>query len=72
MTSYYQVCVGYNTHTSGLTLDEAYEMVAHLNNTFPHKQFFISPDYDYEDRIKEEERVYNNNAVDGWEDLFSY
>jgi len=72
MKPYYQVCERHNTHTSGLTLDQAYEMVADLNNTFPHKQFFISPDYDYEDRLKEEQRVYNNNAVDGWEDLFNY
>lgn len=72
MATYYQVCEGYNTHTNGLDLEDAQQMADHLNNIFPHKQFFISPDYDYEDRLKQEERVYNDNAVDGWEDLYNY
>jgi hypothetical protein len=72
MSTYYQIFEGCYTHTNGLDLDTAYEILEQLTNTFPHKEFYISPDYDYEDRLKEEERVYNNNAVDGWEDLFNY
>ena len=72
MATYYQVCVGHNTHTNGLDLETAQEIADDLNETFPHKQFYISPDYDYEDRLKREDRIYNECAVDGWKDLFNY
>ncbi len=72
MTAYYQIFEGCYTHTSGLDLETAYETLGQLTITFPHKEFYMSPDYDYEERLKEEGRVYNNNAVDGWEDLFNY
>lgn len=56
---------GWNVHTDDLDKDEASDLQDHLNSTFPIAHFFVEP---YE-HVVEEERHYNENAVDGWEDM---
>ena len=55
-------------HTTRLTYKEALELSNHLQECFD-DQYEIHPCYDEEP--KEPKRYYNNNAVDGWEDMFS-
>jgi len=53
-------------HTDGLTSDDADELYNRLRRLFPDDSFYV------ESYIPEEteERHYNENAVDGWEDMF--
>lgn len=56
-------------HTTQLNHSDAVELVAELEEMFPNEQYSIWPDEYIESK---EVRHYNNNAVDGWEDLYSY
>ena len=56
-------------HTTQLNHSDAVELVAELEEMFPNEQYSIWPDEYIESK---EIRHYNNNAVDGWEDLYSY
>jgi len=56
-------------HTTQLNHSDAVELVAELTEMFPNEQYSIWPDEYIESK---EIRHYNNNAVDGWEDLYSY
>lgn len=54
-------------HTTQLSLDEANELLADLEGMFPDEQYSIWTDEYVEPK---EVRYSNNNAVDGWEDMF--
>ena len=56
-------------HTTQLSYSEAFELINELEKMFPNEQYSI-----WSDEYKEpkETKYYNNNAVDGWEDLFNY
>tara|TARA_R110000868_G_scaffold357497_1_gene618998 strand:+ start:9536 stop:9760 length:225 start_codon:yes stop_codon:yes gene_type:complete len=54
-------------HTTQLTLEEARELMNNLEDMFPNEQYSIHIDEYVEPN---EVRYYNNNAVDGWEDMF--
>lgn len=56
-------------HTTQLNHTEAVELIASLEEMFPDEQYSIWPDEYVESK---EVRHYNSNAVDGWEDLYSY
>lgn len=59
---------GYEDHTDDMTYDEATDLECDLTSYFPNQQFMVVP---YEHVEKEENsRVYNNNAIDGWNDLY--
>ena len=53
-------------HTDGLTSEDADELHNRLTRLFPIEIFYV------ESYVPEEteERHYNENAVDGWEDMF--
>jgi hypothetical protein len=53
-------------HTTQLSLEQANELLKDLEDTFPNEQYSIWIDK-YEPK---KERRYNNNAIDGWEDMF--
>jgi len=53
-------------HTTRLTYNEAVELKKDLESCFD-DDYEIHPCYEDE---PEEPRHYNNNAVDGWEDMF--
>jgi hypothetical protein len=54
-------------HTTQLSLEEANELLSSLEEMFPDEQYSIWPDEYVEPK---EARYYNNNAVDGWEDMY--
>jgi hypothetical protein len=54
-------------HTTQLNQSEAVELVAKLEERFPDEQYSIWPDEYVEPN---EARYYNDNAVDGWEDMY--
>ena len=54
-------------HTTQLTFKEASELMSNLEEMFPNEQYSIQPDEYLEPK---EVKYYNNNAVDGWEDMF--
>lgn len=54
-------------HTDGLTSEDADELYNRLMRFFPNDSFYVES-YIIEDKY--DERVYNENAVDGWEDMF--
>jgi hypothetical protein len=60
-------------HTEWLTLEEADELRLDLANTFPDNDYWIQhhTDEDWDEKYKRE-RSYNDNAVDGWEDMFPH
>lgn len=66
---YWKVEKGWDTHTDGLTFDEAVNLAAKLNETFNSISYMAEPDPEYGE--EKPQRHYNNNAVDGWEDLFN-
>lgn len=60
---------GYSTiHTDDLEVDQAVELAESLRGTFPDLVFYVEP----YDQAVEEERYYNEDAVDGWEDMYPY
>jgi len=55
-------------HTTQLNHTEAVELIAALEEMFPDEQYSIHPD----EYVKpKEKRYYNNNTVDGWEDMYA-
>lgn len=56
-------------HTKWLTLKEANELQDDLKETFPESNFWIELHLN-EKPQEEEERHYNEDAVDGWEDIY--
>ena len=54
-------------HTTQISGHEADELVSRLERFFPEERFEIWPDAFREPK---KVRYYNNNAVDGWEDMF--
>ena len=70
MTELYKVMNETNypdEHTTQLTHSEAVELISELEEMFPDEQYSIWPDEYVEPK---EARYYNNNAVDGWEDMY--
>ena len=73
--TYYQVRVVIDSslkeeiHSDGLSKDEADTLCADLNRLFPNNVYHVTESYDYKEPV---ERHYNDNAVDGWEDLINY
>jgi hypothetical protein len=60
-------------HTKWLTLEEADELRKDLAETFPDNDFWIQHHTDEEiQELDQENRNYNDNAVDGWEDMFPH
>lgn len=59
----------FETHTDELEYDEASELMSNLKSYFPDDVYRIEP-YEYEEKEEKEERTYNENAVDGWEDIY--
>jgi hypothetical protein len=57
-------------HTKGLTEQEADEMREHHAELFPDLDYFIMP-HDEDDDREDEPRHYNENACDGWEDIYN-
>ena len=47
--------------------EEAIKVQQHYEELFPDTQYYIEP---YEYTEPKPERHYNNNAVDGWEDIY--
>lgn len=60
------------THTSGLYLEDAQEMLERHQKCFPNKIWVIEEEDEEEYEEAKRERHYNDRAVDGWEDLFNY
>ncbi len=58
----------FNAHTEWLTKQEAEQLLEHYVNTYPDIVWMIEP-HDEGDKPYEEE-IRNDNAVDGWEDMF--
>ena len=54
-------------HTTQLNHTEAVELIAELEEMLPNEQYSIWPDEYVEPK---EARYYNDNAVDGWEDMY--
>jgi hypothetical protein len=66
---------GYSVaHTEWLTLDEADALFCDLTDKFPEYDSWIQHHTDLEvaEYRNQENRIYNNNAVDGWEDMFPH
>jgi hypothetical protein len=66
---------GYSVaHTEWLTLDEADALFCDLTDKFPEYDYWIQHHTDLEvaEYRNQENRIYNNNAVDGWEDMFPH
>ena len=59
-------------HTKMLDYDEAVKLERHLTELFTESHFYIvqHSEYEIERAYKDESRIYNNNAVDGWEDIY--
>jgi hypothetical protein len=53
-------------HTEYLSQDEAEKLADELREMFPEYQYY-SQQVEYVEKV---ERHYNENAVDGWEDLY--
>ena len=60
-------------HTKWLTLEEADELRKDLAETFPDNDFWIQHHTDEEiQELDQENRIYNDRVVDGWEDMFPH
>lgn len=57
---------GWEVHTEDLEQEEACVLAESLSKTFPNSVWWI----DLYEHIVEEERHYNEYAVDGWEDMY--
>jgi hypothetical protein len=58
---------GYSeTHTDLLGYEEAEALAKELTEDFPDMVYYVES-YEYEEK---QERVYNENACDGWEDIY--
>lgn len=61
----YSVC-----HTKGLTFEDAHEMREHHAECFPDLEYWVKP-HDEDDDKEDEPRHYNEDACDGWEDIYN-
>lgn len=61
---------GYEEHTTDLTLEEANEVLANLEECFPYEQYSIHPQV--EPTKEKEYRFVSRGQADGWEDLYNY
>ncbi len=71
MSDFWKVCDNeYNTHTEGLSFEEAIELANELTELFE-EVYTAQPNPNYQEpRVA---HVYNTRGVvDGWEDLFNY
>jgi hypothetical protein len=57
-------------HTQWLSLEEANKLAKDLSETFEDLDFWVESHLDEKPEPEQEERYYNENAVDGWEDMF--
>lgn len=57
----------FNTHTKWLTWEEAVSMREEHVKDFPDSDWIIEDD---DSEPQQEERYYNENACDGWEDIY--
>lgn len=57
-------------HTKCLTKDEADEMRDKHAELFPESDWWVQQHDEYDDR-EEEPKHYNENACDGWEDIYN-
>ena len=55
-------------HTEGLTLEDAKEMLQRHMNCFPNTNWMIQGEQEKD----EEQKYYNEKAIDGWEDIYKY
>ena len=73
MNKYYQVRVITSSsdelHTDGLSKNEAESLCKDLQSTFVNYEYYVQESHDYKHPT---ERYYDDNAVDGWEDMFNY
>jgi hypothetical protein len=53
-------------HTENLTQEDAEQLAQELSETFPDYQYYAER-VEYVEKV---ERHYNENAIDGWEDLY--
>ena len=53
-------------HTEDLTQEDAEQLAQKLSETFPDYQYYA----ERVERVEKVERHYNENAIDGWEDLY--
>ena len=53
-------------HTEDLTQEDAEKLAEELNEVFRDYQYYV----ERVEYIEKEERHYNENAVDGWEDMY--
>jgi hypothetical protein len=56
----------HETHTEDLTQEDAEKLADELNELFPDNQYYT----ERVEYVEKEERHYNENAVDGWEDIY--
>ena len=57
-------------HTKGLTKQEADKMRDEHAQTFPDNEWWVQ-EHDEDDDREEEPKRYNNDACDGWEDIYN-
>lgn len=69
MSEYWKVEVNGETHTDGLTYEEAEVLAFDLNNLFPENNYIPMPSYSYEE-LQGNPRFTPRGVADGWEDLF--
>jgi hypothetical protein len=65
----YELRNGWDVVLTDLTIDEAYVELQRYLELFPEGEWRIEQQ---EKTEYETPRHYNNNAVDGWEDMFNY
>jgi hypothetical protein len=56
-------------HTADLSEDEAEKLSDELKEMFPDYNYYVDLVMDA-DKVEKVERYYNENAVDGWEDIY--
>ncbi len=56
----------FETHTDELNYEDASQLLSDLKSYFPDKLYMLEP-YEYKEK---EERTYNEDACDGWEDIY--
>ena len=57
-------------HSDGFTFDEANDIMKQHEGFFPDVDYYIEPDPNFISRMDRGTYTYNNNACDGWEDIY--
>ena len=70
MKEYWKLMADGQEHTDGLTFEEATDMAEEYKAMFPNTDYYPSQDYEYAEKEERENRFYNSNACDGWEDIY--